>query len=132
MIIGYIISCVIASLLGLIEALLYSLKGNKGLKGLDEHRWLFTPLRILIFGAYPFTFHFIGFEECLFVFFCALLSFPFFHDGFYYLGRKWIDGAYKGFCDMTTGSSAKTSFEPTTRIMLLITGLIIMIMGCLK
>ena len=131
MIIGYIISCFVASLLGLIEALLYSLKGNKGLKGLDEHRWLYVPQRILIF-ALAFSFHFIGLEECLFVFFCALLSFPFFHDGFYYLGRKWIDGAYKGFFDMTTGSSAKTSFEPVTRVMLLITGLIIMVMGCLK
>ena len=127
MIFGYIFANLIAALLGIMEAMIYGKKGHDSFKR-DEHRWIYTPIRTLFF-CLAFSFHFVDLEGCFFIFVSAILSFPFFHDGFYYLGRKWIDGAYDGFMDMTTGSTAKISIPPVARFVLFLTGIMLFLIG---
>lgn len=119
-----------SSWLGIMEAMIYGGKMYDSFK-FDHHKGIYVPMRLTIF-LFAASFCFIDLNEVPFVLSCVCLSFPFFHDGFYYLGRKWIDEAYYGFFDMTTTSTAKTSFDPPQRVILFICSMLLLMLACLR
>lgn len=124
----YIFSVLIAMFLGLFEALLFStnLRGEhissffKRKFKYDIHIFL-TLMRFVIFIPMfsvllpPLNFFFLT---------SVVFMFPFIHDGFYYLGRKHIDGAYNGFTDVSETTSAIFSLDFPSRTVLFFVSLL--------
>lgn len=82
---------------------------------------LFNGLRAIV----ALVILFFSREPYLFLF-CPMV-FPFFHDGAYYQTRHWIDGAYKHWFDQSSQTSAKLSFYPVERVVMLLLGLLMYI-----
>jgi len=112
----YILYIICSSFLGVIEAMIYAKLGSDSFKW-DEH-YFYTAQRIFLFlipiitfGFYInidvvwFTIPLINFHVYKYIsisLIAAAFGFPFFHDGAYYQGRKFIDNAYTGFFANTT------------------------------
>lgn len=101
---------------GIIEAILWSRKGTIAFN-YNEHNWLFLQricLAILIF--FPLHIILLG---------CLFLMFPAVHNGAYYLGRKEIDGSYKGWnAEPSKLSTANINFSWKQRAILGTVGLL--------
>jgi len=123
----YIASVFIAMFLGFFEALLFStsLRGEhissffKRKFKVDIHVFL-TLMRFVIFLP---MFSILTPPHNFFFLTSVIFMFPFIHDGFYYLGRKHIDGAYNGFTDVSETTSAIFSLDFPSRLVLFIVSL---------
>jgi hypothetical protein len=96
----------------------------------DEHV-MFTIQRILV-ATMCGMIGFDGWINCFLLVFALACSFPFFHDGQYYVVRGKLDGIYpKGWFDQSTTSTAKSDkydfFNPVSRTVLF--GISILIMA---
>lgn len=58
---------------------------------------------------------------------CGIASFFFFHNGMYYLGRKWIDNTYLGFFSDTKGNHTSINVPVKIRVGLFIISICIVI-----
>lgn len=94
----------------------------------------------MLFAAERISFGLSAFVPALFVYhglidiynvIIALISlgfsFPFFHNGFYYKGREYIDVAYKGWFDYSYDYKSFWNFTPFVRTLLLVLGLLILL-----
>ena len=119
---------IFASSCGIVEAFYFSKKRRKAIiKGFDIHVW-FTVFRAIV--ATPIclvVFIQVGWLESILMAAIFVLIFPFFHDGFYYTTREVLrKGTYpKYWFDQSTTTSAKSSFNFTVRVLLLIIGMLI-------
>ncbi len=91
----------------------------------DIHIWL-TCIRMLVYGFIMLSV-FSTVKEMVFYIIPVMTGFSFWHDGFYYYTRKKIDGAYNGFFDKSTTTTAKFSFDIYGRSLLLLISLLIII-----
>jgi hypothetical protein len=116
--------------MGVIEALLFTnIYANKLWKttfGFDVHIF-FTVFRVFVFAPGSILIYLqSGLLPSALYSVAVLLMFSFFHNGFYYLGRKKLDGAYNGFTDTSRNTTAKNSFNFKKRTVLLIISILIL------
>lgn len=115
----YILSIVTSILFGVLEGLLFC--GMAGGKHISEF-WqkktktnihiLLNIIRVFVFSGFVISTYLIS--DILFtsVFSLSLISmFSFWHNGFYYLTRSKLDGAYYGFMDQSETTTAKISLS---------------------
>ncbi len=112
-----LLSC-ISCLLGIVEGILYSLKGAEAFKG-NEHSYLLT-LRLFIFLSLIASKFFVSDFEFVFGLSSAILAFSFFHDGFYYCTRRAIDVPHYRFNSNSDTSSARFEVKWKYRLVLFI------------
>lgn len=121
--------CILASLWGIKEGVLWSRKGA------DAYKWnehiLFVMERIVAAGLFICG-AWIGINGSIWdsvaVSIAAMFMFPFFHNGMYYFSRREIDGSYpKGFWDEPSDTStASWNFSLTQRVAGAIVGVCIL------
>lgn len=125
-IIAYILSIIIASFMGVFEAILFasSVKDKhtsdfwKLKMGGDIHLFL-TSYRISVYFPIVISLWFLsGWQSAFLYALSVVFSFSFFHNGFYYLTRKRLDGAYEGFTDESETTTAKISLNFKERLVL--------------
>ena len=132
--ISYLIWVLFSILEGRREAFYFSYKMKasitlqKGLKT-DEHV-MFTIQRVFVL-ALAATACYSNLLNTSLILFSLMLSFPFFHDGMYYVTRHDLDGIYnKRWFDQSTTSTAKSDkfnfFNPVSRTVLFGTSVLIM------
>jgi hypothetical protein len=116
-----------AMLFGIVEAAMFHQcrgRNDKPATGWeDEHIWL-TIARLFVF------LEIFGVQATIvFNLIAAMLTFPFIHDGFYYVMRNNLDRRLypARFKAQSTTTDAKFSFEYTTRTILFIGGILIFI-----
>ena len=122
-IISYILSLVISSLMGIIEGVMM-MGFSKGVHVSDvwkEKTGKDIHVLLWVFRAFVFS---IG---IIFIFIdkgwlisglytlSLLLMFSFWHNGMYYYTRSKLDKTYKGFFDQSKDTTAKTSLKPIAR-----------------
>lgn len=110
--------CLLWMVLGAKEAILYS--GRMSLAFRWNEHGLYVVERILILLL---PWHAGAGEKMAIGEAAAILSFAFFHNGAYYQTRTFIDGSYRGWWDMTRGSSAKINLTLFWRTLGLVLGL---------
>jgi hypothetical protein len=118
LILFYLALCLMASSLGVIEGVLYSLQGASAFKW-NEHI-IFGISRALILLCLIFSKFLVSDHEFIYGIGTAFLAFPFFHDGFYYITREMIDVTYYKFDSNSTTSSATTEVPWKYRLTLFI------------
>jgi hypothetical protein len=121
-IICYILICYYAYMQGRAHGVLFSLKGSRAFPW-NEHR-MFVLERGSVF-ALPFFSTLITTEDSLILLLVSMLSFPFWHNGAYYITRHSIDTPSYGWFSQSKSSSAKNNFGPTLRTVMFIISLII-------
>ncbi len=122
----YILFSLYSSISGVKDAILWSRKGADSFEW-DEH-WVFV-LERLVFGTsivLPVYFK-ISFQDIILIMICVGLSFPFWHNGFYYTARHYIDNSYKGWASESTTSTAKINFTWPARFTLFLISAIYLI-----
>jgi hypothetical protein len=135
--VAYILSIIIASFMGVFEAILFasSVKDKhssdfwKFKMGSDIHLFL-TSYRISVFFPIAISLWFLNGWQQAFLYTCSiLLAFSFFHNGFYYLFRKKLDGAYNGFTDESETTTAKISLSFKERFGLFLISLCLLLIN---
>jgi hypothetical protein len=123
LIIAYIVFNIYASISGFKDAVTYSLKGAAAFPW-NEHN-LFMSERIavvclIVCGS------FIERESLWVLITCITLSFSFWHNGFYYEGRSFIDVERYNFNSNSTSSSAKVEIKWWMRLTMKIISILIL------
>jgi hypothetical protein len=136
-IIAYILSIIIASFMGVFEAILFSnnLKDKHTLNfwklkmGGDIHLFL-TSYRISVYFPIVISLWFLnGWQSSFIYIFTILLAFSFFHNGFYYLVRKKLDRTYNGFTYESKAYGAKIELSFKERLGLFFVSLLLLIIN---
>lgn len=128
--ITFIIWCLYSSLFGISDAYYwYSANvakySTQGFKFKDLHS-LFFWKRSLVATVFSLLMSKGNLFFWLLIMICLGLSFPFFHNGFYYQTRNKIDSTKYplGFIDMSTTSIAIINFTFIIRLLMLILGIV--------
>ncbi len=99
------------------DAMIYAMKGSNSIPG-NEHI-TFSVERIIVFALIPASFFLIQMFDIYVVYVNCALGFSFWHNGFYFMERKKIDGAYKGFTDNQKSKGTNLfEFNYNTRLVL--------------
>jgi hypothetical protein len=108
------------------DAVLWSKQGDDAYSW-DEHL-IFTGERVG-FGIAVTTACLVDMELHIFVVvgLCSIASFFFFHNGMYYLGRKWIDASYLNFFADTKGNKTFMNVPVWVRVPLFLASLSIIL-----
>jgi len=128
----YILSILISLAYGVMEAFMFVSKVGKlhfseyfkEKTNLDIHAGL-QVLRVLTY--LPILLYFNSIAEASIFSLLIIAMFPFMHDGMYYHTRSKLDGAYKGWGDMQTTSTAIISLNYPERTLLFIGSLVTLI-----
>lgn len=135
--IGLISICGYSASFGLVDSVLWSRKGAQSYP-YNEHIF-FVANRIFVFNI-MICFAILDFSTVYIILGTSVggaFMFPFFHNGFYYLGRKKI-GNYNGYYNVyrkgfwsepSDSSSATINFSLVERVMLGIIGLLLYVTG---
>lgn len=129
----YIISIFIAMFLGALEGLMFcGYVGKEHISDfwmrktkLDIHV-LLTLIRVFIYLP---MFLSLIFPVNVFYGLATITMFPFFHDGQYYYTRHLLDGAYNGWKDESSTTSAKFSLSYKERVIALVISFCLIILG---
>lgn len=115
---------------GIREGYYFAVKiDSKKLRNLNEHE-LFTSQRAMVLFLCILLLSENLWDVLMYAFMLSL-SFPFIHDGSYYKTRHEVDGAYKGWFDHSTTSTAKLTryLTPVNRTLMFVMSLIILILS---
>lgn len=121
----YLLFNILASIEGFKEAALFAMKGPRSFKW-DIHR-LFDVERFVI-AAICVTCTFINWHQVSIILLSAIVSFPFFHDGFYFIGRNIIDKPDYNFFSYSKGSTSKIELSFPYRLSFQIISILIFIL----
>jgi hypothetical protein len=122
----YIVCLIYPCVSGVKDAVLWSKKGADAFP-LDEHL-IFIVERLTFAGCVLVAgcMH-LSIMDIYVTLVCWSLAFPFFHNGFYYVGRNKIDKAYKGFFSDSVTSTSMVNFTAPLRVAMLIISILILI-----
>lgn len=120
----FVILSMVSSSLGVIEGILYSRKGADAFKT-DEHK-IYLASRIFIFSSIIAGRFFVSDHEFIISLIAAVLSFPFFHDGFYYCTRGLVDKPDYKFNSSSTTTSAVMEFKWKWRLSFFIVSILLL------
>jgi hypothetical protein len=121
LIISYLAFNIYACISGLKDSILYSLKGAESFPW-NEHT-IYTSERIaivvlIVSGA------FMDQKDLWVLILCIAFSFSFWHNGFYYEGRSFIDKKEYSFISDSTSSTAKLEVKWITRLIMKIVSIL--------
>ena len=124
----YSIWILFASICGILEAKYYSKVYRHQFNRIKFDHAIFTAFRILVASILLyFTFGLVW--QSLIGGALLMMGFVFWHDGFYYQSRWWLDRVYpNGFLDHTTTSDAKFNFDFTQRLLMFLFSLLFLVL----
>lgn len=125
-IISIILWYIFASLCGSVEAILWSKKAAEAFKW-NEHILLVLQRGLVILICISCYFLELNIFTGSALIISAMLSFSFFHNGFYYFTRSKIDVPTYNFTSNSTSSTAKLQFPFIVRLIMFIFSIIILI-----
>jgi hypothetical protein len=131
----YLISCLIAFFMGVIEGVMFCGSVKKEhisefwkRKTKSDIHILLTIFRGLVYGLLAFlTYKIFGIFDSAIYLLSVALSFSFFHNSGYYYTRSKLDGAYTGIFDSSINTTAKFSFDFNSRLVLFLISLVIIL-----
>jgi hypothetical protein len=121
----YLYICFFHTVYGVINAYIYGRKGAESLKR-DEHIDILGLIVIFLLYPYLVKMFDLNYYQLNWGTVCGILASPFFKDGAYFQTRHYIDGAYKGWLDDSTTSTAKINFKMPARVLMFVCSIMLL------